>query len=135
MASDPNLYVLGFQILAALGTPGVTFYVMKKMTGDFQKSSKEFCARCKAEIERRLQAQESRDKEIEGRQAFLRETTLPQLREEYVKQADLDKSTRDIQGSIAGLRAEVKESLGKVSQDIRTVHGRIDDLHTPQKSI
>jgi len=58
-----------------------------RISGDFQKSSKEFCARCKAEIERRLQSQESRDKEIEGRQAFLRETTLPQLREEYVKQA------------------------------------------------
>jgi len=105
--------------IAAVGAPGVTFWVMRKMTANFMIQNKEHCAKCKEEINRRLDDHDEKNKQIEGRQTKLREEVLPSLRENFAKKEDLDKATGEI-------KENIRIGMEKVSTDIREVHGRID---------
>jgi hypothetical protein len=63
---------------------------------------------------------EETDKEVLERQRVLREDKLPV----FVKKSDLEISTGKIIKELKGLEVRFRE-------DIRGVHGRIDQLHIP----
>lgn len=116
-------------IVAAVGAPGVTYWVMRKMTASFMEQSKEYCANCKAEINRRLDCQRQKEEDIVKRQARLREDDLPN----YAKRIDLEKFATELKSQIRDIGIDMRDQIArfgeKVGSDIRTVHSRIDDLH------
>ena len=124
-------------VVAAVGAPGVTFWVMKRMTKNFMAQSAKHCQVCKAEINRRLANHDEKDKELAGKQAQLREKDLPKIRENYCKKSDLDQATGEIKEGIRQLGQEVKEQMkqtsDKVSSDVRQVHARIDEYINGKK--
>lgn len=77
-------------VLAACGTPGLTFWVMKKMSRETLIQIKENCAKCKLQIDEKISSLDSELHEAVGRQITLREK-LPidyVRRDEFLRHAD-----------------------------------------------
>jgi len=121
LPQNPEYTILFLQVLAALGTPGVTFYVMKKMTASFTEHVQARCRECKAELDRRIKDQEDKDRALEERQLALRTNILPNL----ATREDVREVGREIKASFERAQSDLKE-------DIRRVHGRINGFHNNQ---
>lgn len=74
-------------VIAAVGTPGVTFWVMKKMTKQALETINNSCATHREHIESRISDLGKDIENIDERQRVLREKTLP---EKYVTQKFCD---------------------------------------------
>jgi hypothetical protein len=68
-----NLVQLFSIVLAACGTPGLTFWVMKKMSREALFQIKENCSRCKLQIDEKISGLDGTLHEAVGRQISLRE--------------------------------------------------------------
>jgi copper chaperone CopZ len=109
-------------VVAALGAPGVTFYVMKKMTSSFMEQNLMACKKCRAEIDAKIIKMNGTDQTIIDRQMSLREIEIPTIRETYVKKCD-------VQASTAEIKQQIKELGQEIKADIQRVHERIDNFH------
>ena len=118
--NDPGLYLLA-ALGTLLGTPGVTFWVMRKMTAAFCNQLRERCALCKAALDRRLDSQEEKDKVMEERQITLRTIIIPKL----VSREDLRELGADIKKSLESVQSDIKG-------DIVRLHNRINGFHNNQ---
>lgn len=77
-------------VIAACGTPGLTFWVMKKMNRESLSQIKENCAKCKLQIDEKFSDLDGTLHEAVGRQLVLREK-LPidyVRRDEFLRHAD-----------------------------------------------
>jgi len=135
MNPDPSIAVNTVNVatlLAVIGSPGIVYWIMKRMTTGFMAQQTEHCKTCRAEIERRFDRQEAREKEIEERQFLLRQNDIPHIRETFAKKADLELATAEIKRDIRDLGAEMKSEIRslkeKMSSDITRIHTRIDDV-------
>ncbi len=146
-------------VAAAFGAPGVTFWVMKRMTSSFMQQQVEGCKKCRSEIDSRIAEVATAETKIIERQMFLRESEIPVIRETYAKKLDLDKSSAemkvDLEKATAAMKvdlyrstAEIKQEINevgaemkgdmkdlsnKVSEDIRRVHDRVDHFHNNRR--
>jgi hypothetical protein len=68
--------------IAAVGTPGVTFWVMKKMSQQNLEAIKAGCVVCRGHLEEKLGCLDEEMDELGKRQKTLREETLP---DKYVR--------------------------------------------------
>ena len=116
--------------IAAVGAPGVTFWVMKRMTANFVQQNQEHCVHCRTNIESQIADIKAQEKFILERQARLRESEIPSLRAECAMKCDVEKSTAEIKVGLAQLGKCVKDDMkdlsDKVSADVRRVHERVD---------
>ena len=77
-------------LLAACGTPGLTFWVMKKMSTEALCQIRENCSRCKLQIDEKISDLDGSLHEAVGRQITLREK-LPidyVRRDEFIRHAN-----------------------------------------------
>jgi hypothetical protein len=120
-------------LLAVIGSPGIVWWVMRRLTTGFMKQQTEHCKACRTDIDKRFDQQSAREKEIEERQFQLRQADIPHIREHFAKKTDLEASTAEIKRDIKELGAEMKTEIRslkeKMSSDIVRIHTRIDDAH------
>ncbi|MEW6386244.1 MAG: hypothetical protein AB1491_01825 [Thermodesulfobacteriota bacterium] len=74
-------------VVAACGTPGLTFWVMKRMNQNFTVQIKESCKACRAHLDEKLEGHDGRIKEAEERQRKLRE----KLPIDYVRRPEFER--------------------------------------------
>ncbi|MEW6385891.1 MAG: hypothetical protein AB1491_00020 [Thermodesulfobacteriota bacterium] len=74
-------------VVAALGTPGLTFWVMKKMNREALFHIKENCKACRAHLEEKIGSHEDRLEKAEERQRKLRE----KLPIDYVRRPEFER--------------------------------------------
>jgi hypothetical protein len=74
-------------VVAAVGTPGVTFWVMKRMTQQNLDAMKSGCVVCRGHLEEKIGGLDGSVEELDGRQKELREKTLPH---EFVMRRDFE---------------------------------------------
>jgi hypothetical protein len=79
-------------LLASFGTPGLTFWVMKKMSKEALVQIKENCSKCKLQIDEKISDLDGTLHETVGRQISLRE----KLPIDYVRR---DEFNRHLNGS------------------------------------
>jgi hypothetical protein len=142
-------------VAAAFGAPGVTFWVIKRMTSSFMQSQKEGCARCRSDLDYKISEVAQVEAKIIDRQMALREVELPIIRETYARKADLEKASAEmkvdlekasaamkvdlhrstveikteINGLGAGMKSDMKDMCNRVSDDIKRVQDRVDHFH------
>jgi len=95
-------------IVAAVGTPGVTFWVMKKMTQQNIEAMRAGCVVCRGRLEEKIGGLDESVEELDVRQKELREKTLP---DEFVKRRDLDALEK------------------KHEKEVEIIHRRIEKYH------
>ena len=74
-------------ILAAAGTPGITFWVMKKMSREALSQIKENCKACRAHLDEKIAGLDGTLHEAVGRQLTLRE----KLPIDYVRREEFNR--------------------------------------------
>jgi hypothetical protein len=95
-------------VVAAVGTPGVTFWVMKRMTQQNLDAMKAGCVVCRGHLEEKIGCLDGSVEELDGRQKELREKILP---DEFVKRRDLDALEK------------------KHEKEVEVIHKRIEKYH------
>jgi transposase len=129
MVTEPTLGIA--TIIAVIGSPGVVWWLMRRLVVTYKQDHRETCAACKAEIEKRIERAEAREKEIEERQFKLRQADIPHIRETFAKKVDLEVVAAEIKRDIKDLGTEIKTEFRglkeSVSRDIIRLHDRIDN--------
>jgi hypothetical protein len=128
-----TVIVTSVAMLAAIGSPGVVWWVLRRMTAGHMDQQQAHCKECRAEIERRFDKQEDDEKQIVERQLILRQIDIPHIREHFAKKVDLDAATaeikREIRESGAEMKVEFRSFREKVTHDITRLHTRIDNIN------
>jgi hypothetical protein len=84
-------------VLAAVGTPGVTFYVMKRMNKQSLEAIKAGCVVCRGHLEEKIGCLDGEVDELGKRQKTLREETLPDkyVRSEFCRNCRKERQEED----------------------------------------
>jgi hypothetical protein len=95
-------------VVAAVGTPGVTFWVMKKMNQQSLKAIKDGCVVCREHLEEKIGGLDESVEGLDARQKTLREKILP---DEFVKRRELNALEK------------------KHEKEVEIIHRRIEKYH------
>lgn len=71
-------------VLAAIGTPGITYKVIMKLHESQMKAFQMQCSSCKAALKQELSCLGEEVDSLQGRQKTLREETLPSMSDKFV---------------------------------------------------
>lgn len=71
-------------VLAAIGTPGITYKVIMKLHESQMKAFQTQCSSCKAGLKHELESLGSEVDTLQGRQKTLREETIPSMPDRFI---------------------------------------------------
>lgn len=80
-------------VVATVGTPGLTFWVMKKMNQQNIKAIKDGCVVCRGHLEEKIGCLDESVEGLDARQKELREKTLP---DGFVRRRDYEREVEVI---------------------------------------